>query len=354
MKDLFYPLTFEPLYKDYLWGGKNLKKLGKPFPDTIVAESWEISSHHDGMGIVANGHFKGRTLEDLSNEYGEKFLGVLSSSRYRSKFPLLLKLIDANQWLSVQVHPDDEYSEKHEKDLGKSEMWYILDAEPGATILYGLTSRMTKEEFKKTVEEGRITEVLKSVPVSKGDVVYIPSGTIHAAGKGILIVEVQENSNATYRLYDYDRTNPDGSKRPLHIAKALDCIDFTRATHDGKFNGLVYEKDGAGIRVVIADPHFCVEVVDVKSSATFTADDRTFIAYTFLEGEGRLIWSGGKMDVKAATSVLIPANLGEYKLEGDIKALKAYIGDINRDVIAPLLSAGYSREDMAKAIGGLA
>lgn len=344
MKDLFYPLTFEPLYKDYLWGGKNLKKLGKPLPDTIVAESWEISSHHHGMGIVANGHFKGRTLEDLTNEYGEIFLGTLSFSRYNNKFPLLLKLIDANQWLSVQVHPDDDYAQRYENDMGKTEMWYILDAEPGATILYGLTSQMTKDEFINIVEAGGITEVLKSVPVSKGDVIYIPSGTIHAAGKGILIVEVQQNSNATYRLYDYDRRNPDGSTRPLHIAKALDSINFKKVTDNGKFEGLVYEKDGASVRIVIADPHFCVEIVDIKDSAVFTADNRTFMTYTFLDGEAQLIWSSGKLDVKAGTSVLIPANLGSYSFKGNIKALKAYVGDIDRDVITPSYLQGFRRK----------
>ena len=353
MEKNFYPITFEPLYKDYIWGGRNLERLGKKLPDTIVAESWEISCHQDGMSIVSNGTFKGCTLEELVLDYGEKFLGSLSVSLFENKFPLLLKLIDANQWLSVQVHPDDEYAQKHENDFGKTEMWYVLEAEPDATIIYGLTKKISKEEFKNIIDIGQISDVLKSVPVKKGDVIYIPSGTVHAAGKGVLIVEVQQNSNATYRLYDYDRKNPDGSTRPLHINKALDTIDFDKVCNTGKYDGLTYSKDGLNIRVIVADPHFCAEIIKVKESAQLISDERSFMAYTFLDGEAMLTWNNGDMKVKKGSSVLIPANLGNYSFIGNIKAIRAYIGDIDKDIIEPLLSAGHSREQISGSIGGL-
>lgn len=353
MEQHFYPLIFEPLYKDYIWGGRNLEKLGKELPDGIVAESWEISCHQDGMSIIANGEFKGQTLEKLVSDYGEKFLGTLSTFLFDKKFPILLKLIDANEWLSVQVHPDDEYAKRYENDFGKTEMWYVLEAEPDATIIYGLTEKMSRDEFKKIIDDGKISNVLKSIPVQKGDVIYIPAGTVHAAGKGILIAEVQQNSNATYRLYDYDRKNPDGSSRPLHIDKALDTINFDAVCNTGKYNGLAYTKDGLDIRVIIADPHFCAEIIEVKESAQLNSDKRTFTAYTFLEGEALLSWNDGNMKVKQGTSVLIPANLGNYKLTGNIKAIRAYIGDIEKDIIEPLLSAGYSKEQMLSSIGGL-
>jgi len=353
MENSFYPLTFEPLYKDYIWGGRNLEKLGKKLPDGIVAESWEISCHQDGMSIVANGIYKGQTLEKLVSDYGEKFLGTLTVARFDKRFPLLLKLIDANEWLSVQVHPDDEYAQKHENDFGKTEMWYVLDAEPNATIIYGLTRKMSREEFKNIIDRGKISDVLKSVPVQKGDVIYIPAGTVHAAGKGILIVEVQQNSNATYRLYDYDRKNPDGTRRPLHIDKALDTINFDAVCHTGKFNGLAYSKDGLDIRVIVADPHFCAEIIEVKETAQLNSDERTFTAYTFMEGEAELSWENGKMKVKEGTSVLVPANLGKYSFTGSIKAVRAYIGDIDKDVTEPLLRAGYSRKQISGSIGGL-
>ena len=353
MVDSFYPITFQPLYKDYLWGGRNLERLGKSLPDGIVAESWEISAHHDGMGIVASGRYKGKTLEALVNQFGEVFLGSRSYKQYRNKFPLLLKFIDANDRLSVQVHPNDEYARTHENDLGKTEMWYVLDAQPDAHILYGLTRRMSKDEFRSILNKGRIGDILKSVPVKKGDVIYIPAGTVHAIGSGILIAEIQQNSNATYRLYDYDRKNPDGTSRPLHIDRAIDSIDFENVAGDGKRKGLAYDRDGASIRVVVADPHFCTEMIAVKDEASFIADDRSFRTYIFTEGSAVLEWAAGSMPVRAGQSVLIPANLGNYKFRGNISALRSYIGDTEGDIAAPLLSAGYTREQMAAAIGGL-
>ncbi len=348
-----YPLTFKPLYKDYLWGGRSLERLGKALPNSDVAESWEISAHHDGMNIVASGEYAGRTLEDLAHELGELLLGSQSYQHYQNLFPLLLKLIDANEWLSVQVHPDDNYARIHESDLGKTEMWYVIEAQPGAHILYGLTHAMTREEFKDILDKGRINEVLRSVPVQAGDVIYIPAGTIHAAGKGILIAEVQQNSNATYRLYDYDRKNPDGTSRPLHLNKALDTIDFENVLRQGKCEGFTYDKDGLSVRVIIADPHFCAEVIDVKTEASLIADGRSFMAYTFLSGSAVLQWDSGSMDVKAGQSLLIPASLGHYTIKGSAKALRAYIGDLERDIILPLSKKGYTKDQMFSSIGGL-
>ena len=347
-----YPLTFKPLYKDYLWGGRSLERLGKSLPETIVAESWEISAHHDGMNIIASGEYAGRTLEDLVLTLGERLLGSQSYQKYQNTFPLLLKLIDANEWLSVQVHPDDDYARIHEHDFGKTEMWYVLEAQPGAQILYGLARDITREDFKEILESSKISEVLKSVPVHTGDVIYIPAGTIHAAGKGILIAEVQQNSNATYRLYDYDRKNPDGTSRPLHLAKALDSIDFANVLRQGKYEGLDYVKDGLSIRIIIADPHFCAEIIEVTQEASLLADGQTFMAYTFLSGSAVIEWATGSINVRAGESVLIPANLGHYKLKGNAKALRAYIGDVEKDIIQPLSSKGYTRDQMLSSIGG--
>lgn len=349
-----YPLTFKPLYKNYLWGGRNLEKLGKVLPDGIVAESWEISAHQDGMGIVAEGALEGSSLKELADGYGEKLLGSLSVSKYQRAFPLLLKFFDANDWLSVQVHPNDEYARIHENDFGKTEMWYIVDAEPGSSILYGLNRKLTRAEFKKIIDEGRISEVLKKVPVSAGDIVYIPAGTVHAAGNGILIAEIQQNSNATYRLYDFDRKNPDGTTRPLHIEKALDSINFDKATNTGKTKGLSYKNGNADIRIIIADPHFCVDMIDIDGKTDLSADGRSFMAYLFYDGDGLLEWDNGSMPLRAGRSVLIPASLGAYTIKGKVKALRAYIGDINEDVMRPLLAAGYEKEQIVNSVAGLA
>jgi mannose-6-phosphate isomerase len=347
-----YPLTFEPYYKNYIWGGRSLEKLGKRLPEGPVAESWEISSHDDGMSIVAEGPLAGKSLKDLVGDYSLSLLGSLCQERYAECFPLLFKLIDANDWLSVQVHPQDDYARIHENDLGKTEMWYIVDAQPGAQIYYGLTHRVTREELRKAIEDKTLENLLRSVPVKAGDLFYIPAGTIHAAGKGIIIMEVQQSSNVTYRLYDYDRKNPDGSTRPLHIQKALDVIDYAHVTRNGDVEGLVYEKNGLKVQVMIADPHFCAELVELDESAELLADGRSFMAYTFLSGQAEISWKVGKKTLSAGQSVLIPASLGEYSLMGRAKALRAYIGDIQKDIIAPLEQAGYSLEEMAAHIGG--
>ncbi len=350
---LFYPLTFEPLYKNYIWGGRGLEKLGKKLLEGPVAESWEISAHSDGINIVADGPLSGKSLKDLAIEYPQSLLGSLSFQKYAEHFPLLFKLIDANDWLSVQVHPQDDYARIHENDSGKTEMWYVMDAQPGATILYGLTQKVTRTELKKAIEDKTLSTYLRSVPVKAGDVVYIPAGTIHAAGRGTLIAEVQQNSNATYRLHDYDRKNPDGSFRPLHIDKALDTIDFENATRRGDFKGLGYVKNGLKIQVIVADPHFCAELVEVEGKAQLTADGRSFMAYTFIKGSVEVSWKTGAKQLSAGQSVLIPASLGSYTLRGKAKALRAYVGDREEDILTPLRQAGYTLEDMTTHIGGL-
>ena len=246
MEQHFYPLIFEPLYKDYIWGGRNLEKLGKELPDGIVAESWEISCHQDGMSIIANGEFKGQTLEKLVSDYGEKFLGTLSTSLFDKKFPILLKLIDANEWLSVQVHPDDEYAKRYENDFGKTEMWYVLEAEPDATIIYGLTEKMSRDEFKKIIDDGKISNVLKSIPVQKGDVIYIPAGTVmHSKEFHCWHSKIY----ATYRLYDYTKIPMERPPIDKALIPSLDAVCNTA-------NIILLIQRWSWHSVIIADPHF--------------------------------------------------------------------------------------------------
>jgi mannose-6-phosphate isomerase len=351
---IFYPVKFRPLYKDYIWGGRNLERLGKILPEGKVAESWEISAHHDGMNIVSNGCFGGSTLEDLILEHGADFVGSLSWNMYKKRFPLLLKLIDANEWLSVQVHPDDDYSAAHENDAGKTEIWFVLEAEPDARIIYGLKEPLDREGFSRAIGEGRIEECLRYVNVRKGDMIYIPAGTIHAAGKGILIAEIQQSSNATYRLYDYDRKNPDGTSRPLHIEKALDSIDFSRVTGTGFVDGLATEP-AAGLRVryMVADPHFCVQILEIDGSAAFPTGGRSFHALIITSGGGEISWGGGTIPVKSGESILIPAGIGRYSINGSVTVLKSFIGELGEDIVRPLREAGYSEDEIRSRIAGL-
>ena len=210
----------KPSCKDYLWGGRRLAdEYGKEYDGDVLAETWELSCHPDGPSTIVNGPYAGKTLEQYIEAAGKEVLGT-NCRRFRD-FPILIKFIDAKQNLSIQVHPDNRYALKNEGQYGKTEMWYVMDAEKDAFLYYGFKTEISKEEFARRIQEDTLLEVLNAVPVQKGDVLFIESGTIHAIGAGILIAEIQQNSNVTYRVYDYGRVGKDGKKRDLHIEKAL-------------------------------------------------------------------------------------------------------------------------------------
>lgn len=352
---MLYPLKFTPVYKDYIWGGRSLEKLGRTLPDGIVAESWEIACHPDGMSHVSNGDLKGLSLQELIDKYKADLAGTRLFKEKDFKFPLLVKLIDANDKLSVQVHPEDSYAQVHENgELGKNEMWYILSAKPGAKLVYDVLPGVTRESFRQAVDEGRIESCLKYVDVYPGDVLNIPAGLVHAIGEGIVLAEVQQNSNTTYRVYDYDRVDKAGNKRPLHIEKALEVIDFNSSDRKEKVTGLEVKAGNDSKKTyVIANKYFSVEAYDVRDTVHEAADGSCFCLYVIFEGEGRICYESGKIDVAAGESVLIPAALGKYSIEGRLKALKSYVPDIERDVMNPLKAAGYSREEIINGVCGL-
>ena len=216
-----YPLLLKPAMKDYLWGGTKLKdEWGFETDKDIAAEAWLLSCHKDGNGVVMNGTLKGKTFSEVLSLWGKEALGERAEKF--SDFPILIKFIDAKQSLSVQVHPDDEYALKNEGEFGKNEMWYIVDCEEGAELIYGFKENISKEEFERRIKDNTLPEVCNYVPVKKGDVFFIEAGTLHAIGAGILICEVQQNSNSTYRVWDFGRVGADGKPRELHIDKALE------------------------------------------------------------------------------------------------------------------------------------
>lgn len=352
---MLYPLKFKPVYKDYIWGGRNLEKLGKVLPDGIVAESWEISCHPDGVSIVANGDFEGRSLPDLVKELGRELLGSALEQKDIDKFPLLVKFIDANDNLSVQVHPDDNYAFIHENgEYGKNEMWYIISAEPGAKLIYDVVPGTTRENFADAVKSNSIASCLKSIEVFPGDVINIPAGLIHAIGKGIVLAEIQQNSNTTYRVYDYDRVDKKGSKRPLHIEKALDVIDFNATGRKEKFRGLKIQPDSDYIKkVLVVCRYFAVEQYTLNGTLNETADGRKFYLYTFTEGDAELTYGNNILPVRAGESLLIPASLGTYSIQGNAKLLKSYVPDISKDIITPLTESGYTMQQMKENIAGI-
>ena len=217
-----YPLTFYPVFKDYPWGGRHLEtELGREIPDGIVAESWDIAAHANGSTIVRNGDAAGLTLPQMLERWGLALVGTRNQQALRTgKFPLLIKLLDANTWLSVQVHPKDDYALEHEGEYGKTEMWIVLQAASGAELIYGFNPGVTKEAFAAAIEDGTTEQWLYHLPVEAGDIVFVPAGTVHALGPGVIVAEIQQNSDTTYRIYDW------GRPRPLHIDKALDVLDF--------------------------------------------------------------------------------------------------------------------------------
>lgn len=323
---MLYPLKFVPVYKDYIWGGRNLERLGRVLPEGLVAESWEISGHPDGISIVANGALAGISLPELLRKYGKEIIGTKLPESYIRQFPLLIKLIDANQQLSVQVHPDDQYAAAHEGGYGKNEMWYIISAEPGASIIYDLVPGTTRETLAAAIGEGRIENNLKTVPVVAGDVFNIPAGMVHGLGAGIIVAEIQQSSNLTYRLYDYNRTDAKGRQRPLHIEQALEVIDFKSAGQRRKLAGIIKQNHSGFLRKeLIANEYFEVDICELDGEVVQNTNGQRFFSYIFLEGDGKINCLGGSVNYKAAESILVPAAIGEYTIEGKAKFLKVGI-----------------------------
>jgi mannose-6-phosphate isomerase, class I len=324
---VLYPLKFTPVYKSTIWGGRNIgKKFNRSLPDGKIAESWEVCCRKEGMSVVSNGIYRGMPLDDLIETYKDELLGknVYNPSL---PFPLLIKIIDANDKLSVQVHPYDNYKGLGKGETGKTEMWYIIDAKPDAELIYGLKEGITKENFVQAVNSNNIQSVLNFVPVKKGDWLFIPSGTVHAILDGILIAEIQQNSNTTYRVYDWDRVDGSGKHRDLHIDKSLDVINFTGNTAGDKADTTpVIHKSGLNsINELAKNQYFTIEEIDIMDKYDTSTDCSMFHIYMTLDGTGIVEYKNGSVDLNAGDTVFIPASLGQYEIKGKMKVLKVYI-----------------------------
>ena len=322
-----YPMLMKPAFKDYIWGGTRLRDdFGKDCDFDKVAESWELSCHKDGNSVIANGEFAGMSLSEYIEKQGKAVLGT-NCARFEN-FPVLIKLIDAKDNLSVQVHPDNEYAQRVEGEYGKTEMWYVVDADEGATLLYGFKHEISKEEFRDRIENNTLLEVTNAVPVKKGDVFFIRSGTLHAIGKGILIAEIQQNSNTTYRIYDYGRVGKDGKPRELHIDKALDVTKLCPAEPYPETEWVTADsKTGWKKKLLSSCEYFTVNALDIPESAELTADEKSFVSLLFLDGTSTISYDGGKLDVKKGDSVFIPAGFGSFKIDGKCSAVMTTIDE---------------------------
>lgn len=306
------PIKLNPTFKDYLWGGTKLKtQFNKICDMEKVAESWELSTHTDGESIVRDGEFAGKKLSEYI-QLNPDSLGKKASEF--DFFPILIKFIDAKDNLSVQVHPDDEYSLKYNGEYGKTEMWYILDCEEGAELYYGFKKKITKEEFKNHIEQNTLLEVLNSVKVKKGDVFFIEAGTVHAIGKGIVICEIQQNSNTTYRVYDYNRKDANGNTRPLHIEKAIE-VSVTEPAKN-------YTAEG---NILAKCKYFTVEKADINGKEKFPVTEDCFRSVIVTDGEGVLRLGDTKLDITKGDSVFIPAQNGEFEVLGNCEIIISYV-----------------------------
>ncbi|MBO5060839.1 MAG: class I mannose-6-phosphate isomerase [Clostridia bacterium] len=305
------PVRLLPAFKDYLWGGTKLKESYNKKSDLdIVAESWELSCHKDGQSVIAEGEFCGKTLSEYIDINGFELLGT--KAREFDYFPLLIKFIDAKNNLSIQVHPNDEYALSVEGEYGKTEMWYILEADEGAYLYYGFNRSITKDELEKRIRENTILEVLNKVSVKKGDVFFIESGTVHAICAGIVICEIQQNSNTTYRVYDYDRRDKEGNPRQLHIEKAIEVSNLEKAPE-------ISEKAADG--VLAECKYFTVKKLEVNGKASELLDKTSFASVIVVDGSGKMSIGRKSFELKKGDSLFVPAQEAELEFEGELEVI---------------------------------
>ncbi len=312
------PIFFKPAYKNVIWGGNNISKVfNRDIEGDNIGESWEISAHPNGLSIVDNEGPNKESLLDMFNNKANRKEIFGTHCEKLDRFPILTKFIDASKSLSVQVHPNNEYAEKFEHDSGKNEVWYIMDCKENAKIVYGFKEGVTKENLKDSVNH--IKDNIRYVDVHKGDFISIPSGTVHAILDGIMLCEVQQTSDITYRVYDWDRVDKDGNPRELHKEKALDVIDLNNKNEIYNYNDInsntsIYKSD-----------IFNIDMIKVEGEVNAKSNLESFYAYIVLEGSGMISTKNFIRNIEKGSTFLIPATLGEYKVSGNLRLMKVWI-----------------------------
>lgn len=319
-----YPIKFRPILQDKIWGGSKLKDyLNKDTTRNRVGESWEISGVEGNISVVDNGSEKGRTLKEIINTHKGDLVGEKIFKEFGDDFPLLIKFIDARTDLSVQLHPNDELARQRHNSFGKTEMWYVLQADEGAKLNIGFKETLDKREYLEHLENGKIVELLNFEEVQKGDSVFINTGKVHAIGGGVLLAEIQQTSDITYRIYDWDRVDDEGNSRELHTALALDAIDFEKK-EDYK---LSYEKKENTSSEVASCDYFTTNYLPVKGKLKKDYSDLdSFVIYMCVDGKCKITMEGNSEKLQKGESILIPASCSELLLEADYaELLEVYI-----------------------------
>ena len=316
---MLYPFKFKPVFKDKIWGGQKIKTvLGMDYGNLPnCGEVWLISGYGEDQSVVENGFLAGNELNDLVEIYMGELVGEKIFEQHGIEFPLLIKVIDSNDWLSIQVHPDDELAKKRGLGHGKTEMWYVLETDPDAELIFGFNRKMDKDLYKKHLEDNTLKEVLNTVKVDKGDVLFIPGGRVHALGPGCMLAEIQQTSDTTYRIYDWDRIDAAGMKRELHLEEAMDAIDFDE-TKECKIK---YESKLNNTATLVDDPHFITRLVYTDQPLIKNISELdSFIIYMGLEGKSTIRYEEGEIGIKMGETVLIPASIGNLIIEPEGKS----------------------------------
>jgi len=314
---MLQPLFLKPVFKERIWGGTALKQeFGYNIPSENTGECWAISAHPNGPSVIENGPFTGKTLDNLWREHPELF-----GNQKDEVFPLLTKILDADMDLSVQVHPDDAYAQVNENgELGKTECWYIIDCKEDADMIFGHNAK-TREELMKQINEGKWNELLRHVKIKPGDFFYVPSGTIHALCEGTLVLETQQSSDTTYRVYDYDRRDSAGNLREIHLEKA---IDVTTVPHrDGGMFLRVEERENVKITTFVESGFFSVYKWEVHGAALFSFDDH-YLLLSVVNGEGSLLHNGEEYGLKKGTHLIVPVGFGEFEISGKCELIVSH------------------------------
>lgn len=312
------PIRFLPYLKPVIWGGEKICQYKDlPASDMKIGESWEISAIPGHESIVAEGEYKGLNIIDLIERFGSELLGRDVYERYNGQFPVLIKFIDASEQLSVQVHPNDEVALERHGSMGKSEMWYVINSEKQSKIYSGFARDISRTEFDGLIERNEFMTAMASHEVSPGDMFFIPPGTVHAIGAGILLAEIQQSSDITYRIYDYGRKDKNGNPRELHTELAKDTINFK--AYDTRIN--IDDTNQQNAQEVIRSDNFTTYLLSVTNNLTLNVDSRSFMILVCIEGEIELTYPEGKSTLQSGHSVLLPASIEEIQLSGNFKAL---------------------------------
>ncbi|MGJ8551266.1 type I phosphomannose isomerase catalytic subunit [Winogradskyella wichelsiae] len=323
MKNRLYPIKFQPILKDKIWGGQKLNKyFNKNSKSKNLGESWEISTVKNDISVVSNGELKGESLQELVDKYKSRLLGSENWKHFGNKFPLLIKFIDAKRDLSIQLHPNDELARKRHNSFGKTEMWYVMQADVDANLIVGFNQKVNKEIYLKHLNEKSLTKILNFDKVKEGDTYFIEAGRIHAIGAGVLLAEIQQTSDVTYRVYDWDRVDDDGNERELHNDIAIDAFNF-EMEDDFRID---YKIEKNTSNKMVECPFFTTNFIEVNSNLDIKNSKDSFMIYMCVDGEVEISTKDSVDHISKGETILIPAEVENFKLKSNYaKLLEVYI-----------------------------